>query len=137
VAQSGGEGLEAIVDCLPTLDSPPGFVLCPPDFDSQSVPVDDEGTVTRFIDWDLAQTMPRFVGYATYPGCMVGPRWPNRRTLQRHWDDKSHMAETIWIAALHRLNRLEVCRKFVQVAAGDDVESLDVLYDIGAEHYRE
>jgi hypothetical protein len=51
--------------------------------------------------------------------------------------DKSHMAETIWIAALHRLNRLEVCRKFVQVAAGDDVESLDVLYDIGAEHYRE
>lgn len=60
--------LEAIVNCLPTLDSPPGFVVCLPDFDSQNVLVDDQGTITGLIDWDLAQTMPRFVGYARYPG---------------------------------------------------------------------
>lgn len=161
--------LEAIVDCLPTLDSPPGFVLCHPDFDSQNVLVDDEGTVTGLIDWDLAQTMPRFVGYARYPGwitrdwdpLMYG--WPKMadsedspETLGRYrayyntelgkalewsgdWQftEKSHMAEAIWIAALHHPNRLEICRKFVQVAAGDNTESLDALYDIGAGHYGE
>lgn len=42
------------------------------------------------------------------------------------------MAEAIWIAALHYHNRLEICRKFIEVAAGDDAESLDALYDIGA-----
>lgn len=60
--------LEAVVDCLSSLDSPPGFVLCLPDFDSHNVLVDDQGAVTGLIDWDLAQTMPRVVGYARYPG---------------------------------------------------------------------
>lgn len=160
---------KAMVDCLPTLDSPPGFVLCLPDFDSQNVLVDDQGTITGLIDWDLAQTMPRVVGYARYPGwitrdwdpLMYG--WPKMsesedspETLGRYrayyntelgkalewsgdWQftEKSHMAEAIWIAALHRPNRLEICRKFVQVAAGDDTESLDALYDIGAGSYGE
>ncbi|KAH6954057.1 kinase-like domain-containing protein, partial [Ilyonectria sp. MPI-CAGE-AT-0026] len=67
--------LEAIKDSLPALDSPPGCVLCLPDFDSQSVLVDDEGSVTALIDWDLAQTMPRFVGYIRYTG------W-----ITRDWD---------------------------------------------------
>lgn len=160
---------EAIVDCVPTLDSPPGFVLSLPDFDSQNVMVDDQGTITGLIDWDLAQTMPRFVGYARYPGwitrdwdpLMYG--WPKMaesedspETLRRYrayynaelgkalewsgdWQftEKSHMAEAIWIAALHRHNRMEICRKFVQVTAGDDTESLDALYDIGAGCYGE
>ncbi|KAK1765059.1 hypothetical protein QBC33DRAFT_180550 [Phialemonium atrogriseum] len=159
----------AILGCLPTLDSPPGFVLCPHDFDSQNVLVDDEVTVTGLIDWDLAQTMPRIVGYARYPGwitrdwdpLMYG--WPKTAesedspvTLERYrayyntdlgkalkwqgdWNstDKSHMAEAIWIAALRRHNRLEICRKFVQVAAGDDIKALDIVYDIGAGQYDE
>ncbi|KAF4458869.1 hypothetical protein FALBO_14385 [Fusarium albosuccineum] len=161
--------LEAIVDCILALDSPPGFVLCPPDFDSQNILVDDEGTVTGLIDWDLAQTMPRFVGYARYPGwitrdwdpLMYG--WPKMaesedspETLGRYrayynrelgkalewqgdWQftEKSHIAEAIWIAALHYPNRLEICRKFVQVVAGDNTEALDILYEIGAGDYGE
>lgn len=47
------------------------------------------------------------------------------------------MAEAIWIAALHRHNRLEICRKFVEAAAGHDAESLDALYDIGAGRFGE
>lgn len=50
--------------------------------------------------------------------------------------DRSHIAEAIWIATLHRLNRLEICRKFIQVATGD-INALDVLYDIGAGQYAE
>ncbi|RYC80709.1 hypothetical protein BFJ63_vAg16406 [Fusarium oxysporum f. sp. narcissi] len=159
--------LEAIKDSLPALDSPPGFVLCLPDFDSQNVLVDDEGTVTGLIDWDLAQTMPRFVGYARYPGwitrdwdpLMYG--WPKMaesedspETLERYrayyntelgkalkWQgdwkftEKSHIAEAIWIATLSHHNRLEICRKFVQVAVGSGIEALDVLYDIGVGRY--
>ncbi|KAL7923764.1 kinase-like domain-containing protein [Trichoderma austrokoningii] len=160
--------LKAMVDYLPTLDSPPGFVLCLPDFDSQNVMVDDKGTVTGLIDWDLVQTVPRFVGYARYPGwitrdwdpLMYG--WPEMtesevspETLgqyREHYNkelgkalkssgdwkftEKSHVAEAIWIAALHRINRLEICRKFVQVA-GDDTDSLNALYAIGEGDYGE
>ncbi|KAI1118021.1 kinase-like domain-containing protein [Nemania sp. NC0429] len=160
---------EVLLDCLPTLDSPSSFVLCFPDFDSQNVLVDDEGTVTGLIDWDLAQTMPRFVGYARYPGwitrdwdpLMYG--WPkladsedSPETLERYrahynrelgkahkWQGdwkytaKSHVFEAIWIAALHRLNRLEICRKFVRAVAGDDADASDILYDIGAGLYED
>ncbi|KAL6409801.1 hypothetical protein AUP68_06198 [Ilyonectria robusta] len=160
--------MEVIMGLLPTLDSPPGFVLCPPYFDSQNVLVNDEGTVTGLVDWDLAQTMPRFMGYARYPGwitrdwdpLMYG--WPKMaesedspEILERYrayyntelgkalkWQgdwkftERSHIAEAIWIATLHHLNRLEICRKFIQVATGD-INALDVLYDIGAGQYAE
>lgn len=56
-------------------DSQDGFVLCPPDFDSQNILVDEEGRITGIIDWDLAHTMPRRLGYARYPG------W-----ITRDWD---------------------------------------------------
>ncbi|KAI0403042.1 kinase-like domain-containing protein [Xylaria palmicola] len=67
--------LEVMLDCLPAPDSPPSFVLEHPDFASQNVLVDEEGTVTGLIDWDNAQTVPRFVGYASYPS------W-----ITRDWD---------------------------------------------------
>ncbi|KAK7415181.1 hypothetical protein QQZ08_012427, partial [Neonectria magnoliae] len=129
----------------------------------------DEGTITGLIDWDLAQTMPRFMGYARYPGwitrdwdpLMYG--WPKMteledspETLERYrayyntelgkalkWQgdwkftEKSHITEAIWIATLSYPNRLEICRKFVQVAMGGDIEALDILYDIGADRYGE
>ncbi|KAF4448121.1 hypothetical protein F53441_8437 [Fusarium austroafricanum] len=56
-------------------DSDSHFVLCPPDFDSQNVLVDDKGNVTGIIDWDHCQTVPPRLGYAAYPG------W-----LTRDWD---------------------------------------------------
>ncbi|KAK1241853.1 hypothetical protein MKX07_007676 [Trichoderma sp. CBMAI-0711] len=161
--------MEAIIACRPTFDSPPGFVLCHPDFDSQNVLVDDQGNVTGFMDWDFAHTMPRSMGYARYPGwitrdwdpLMYG--WPHMpdsedspETLQRYrshynaemgkalkWQgdwkltEKSHIAEAIWIAMLHPMNHMENCRKFVQVALGDDIKALDVLYEIGADEYGE
>ncbi|KAI1188728.1 kinase-like domain-containing protein [Nemania serpens] len=168
-AKAEAKVLEVMIDCLPTSDSPSSFVLCPPDFDSQNVLVDDEGTVTGLIDWDLVQTMPRFVGYARYPGwitrdwdpLMYG--WPNMadtedspETLERYrahyntelgkfhegqgdwkYTGKSHLFEAIWIAALHRLNRLEICRKFVQAATGEGTDALRILYDIGTDFYEE
>ena len=44
------------------------FVLNFPDFDSQNILIDEKGNLTGLIDWDNAQTYPRFLGYCCYPG---------------------------------------------------------------------
>jgi hypothetical protein len=49
-----------------TLDGPP-FVLSHPDFDSQNVLVDDNGTITGIIDWDNVDVRPRQGAAAAYP----------------------------------------------------------------------
>ena len=71
--------------------------------------------------------------YRAYYNAEVGKalKW------QDYWQftEKSQIAEAIWIAALCRPNRLEICRKFVQVTAGNDIDALDILYDIGAGSY--
>ncbi|EWZ39261.1 hypothetical protein FOCG_09000 [Fusarium oxysporum f. sp. radicis-lycopersici 26381] len=66
---------KTLLTLWPDLDSHSRFVLCPPDFDSQNILVDDKGDVTGIIDWDLCQTMPPHQGYASYPG------W-----ITRDWD---------------------------------------------------
>lgn len=67
--------IDNIVPHLPAQSPNEGFVLSIPDFDSQNIMVDKEGNVTGIIDWDLAQTTPRCVGYCRYPG------W-----ITRDWD---------------------------------------------------
>jgi hypothetical protein len=67
--------MRVVQDCLASITTEPGFALTLPDFDSQNIMVDDHGTVTRFIDLDLIQTMPRFIGFCRYPG------W-----ITRDWD---------------------------------------------------
>lgn len=49
-----------------TLEGPP-FVLSHPDFDSQNVLVDDDGTITGIIDWDNVDIRPRQGAAAAYP----------------------------------------------------------------------
>ncbi|KAF8309858.1 kinase-like domain-containing protein [Amanita rubescens] len=60
--------LQLFLSALPdmTLDGPP-FTLCPPDFNSQNVLLDDDGIVTGIIDWDGVRTLPRQGGAAAYP----------------------------------------------------------------------
>ncbi|AEO67161.1 uncharacterized protein THITE_14102, partial [Thermothielavioides terrestris NRRL 8126] len=137
--------MHALMRSWPDLDPEDGFVLCPPDFDSQNILVDEAGTITGIIDWDLAHTVPRRLGYCRYPGwitrdwdpLMYG--WPKMADSedspealaqyrayyndemgkaldwQGDWKftEKSHITEAVWIAALNRINRLEICRKFV------------------------
>lgn len=43
------------------------FVLTAPEFDSQNFMVDEHGNLTGIIDWDHVQTMPRCLGYCSYP----------------------------------------------------------------------
>ncbi|OTB18766.1 hypothetical protein K445DRAFT_8790 [Daldinia sp. EC12] len=52
--------------------------------------------------------------------------------------EHSHIAQAVWIATLSKRNRLEICRKLVQVAldTGED-NALDILYDIGTDYYAE
>ncbi|KAI1390703.1 uncharacterized protein F4822DRAFT_441988 [Hypoxylon trugodes] len=63
-----------------------GFVLSPPDFDSQNIMVDQCGNVIAIIDWDLAQTLPRCVGFARFPGWITRDMnplmygWPRDQT---------------------------------------------------------
>jgi Phosphotransferase enzyme family len=56
--------LSALIDS--TLDGPP-FVLSHPDFDSQNVLVDDDGTITGIIDWDSVDVRSRQGAAAAYP----------------------------------------------------------------------
>ncbi|KXJ94678.1 hypothetical protein Micbo1qcDRAFT_159930 [Microdochium bolleyi] len=74
----GREKILAVLrECFLAADAKSGgrFVLRPPDFDSQNVLADEEGNITGLIDWDLAHTFPRILGYAAYPG------W-----ITRDWD---------------------------------------------------
>lgn len=77
---------------------------------------------------------------------------------------KSHIREAVWIAALNGMNRLEICRKIVEAVVearvekqaegeavkeedvngekdeeedGDEGDSLDILYDLGAGYLSE
>lgn len=161
--------LETLIQNSPDLDSYSRFVLCPPDFDSQNVLVDDKGNVTGIIDWDLCRTMPPHLGYASYPvwitrdwdPLMYG--WPSEQeyedspeTLQRYrahynkelgkalswmgdwkFTENSHVAEAVWIAMLDSANRMDICRKFVEVALGIENrnDAIRVLYDIGENEY--
>lgn len=49
---------------------------------------------------------------------------------------KSHIREAVWIAALNARNRLEICRKMVEVVIGGQEEKADdalgMIYDIGS-----
>ncbi|KAF5538846.1 altered inheritance of mitochondria 9 mitochondrial [Fusarium mexicanum] len=156
--------LKVLLENAPFLRSHSHFVLCPPDFDSQNVLVDEQGNVIGLIDWDHCQTVPPQLGYACYPGwitrdwdpLMYG--WPHSpgfedspQDLQRyraHFNKEmckelsgqgdsaltqdSHIAEAIAIAAFSSMNRLEICRKFVEVALNvDKGKSLSVVLDIG------
>jgi hypothetical protein len=49
------------------------------------------------------------------------------------YSEKSHIWQAVWIAVLNRTCRLEICRKLVQTVVDDDVDALDVLYDLGAD----
>ncbi|KAF8314132.1 hypothetical protein F5887DRAFT_908515 [Amanita rubescens] len=64
--------LQLFLSALPdsTLDGPP-FALCPPDFDSQNVLVDNDGIITGIIDWDGVRTLPRQGGAAAYPAWLT------------------------------------------------------------------
>lgn len=150
-----------LLGCLPTPgpDSPSSFVLSPPDFHSGNVLVDDEGTVTGLIDWDLAQTMPRFLGYARYPkwitrdfdpsmdGRPKMPLEPYRahyntelgKALEWQGDwrytKKSHHFEAIWVAATDRSNRQDICEKFVRDVLGNDANVSDIFFHIGKGDY--
>ncbi|PWY81859.1 hypothetical protein BO70DRAFT_406062 [Aspergillus heteromorphus CBS 117.55] len=64
--------LEMMVLCLPLStdwesDDRESFVLSVPHFDASNILIDDQLHVTGFIDWDEVKTMPRFLGFASFP----------------------------------------------------------------------
>lgn len=52
---------------------------------------------------------------------------------------KSHIREAVWIAIFNRPNRLEICRKLVEVAMdkGGKEDARGVLYDLGSNYLTE
>ncbi|RAH63905.1 uncharacterized protein BO66DRAFT_257738 [Aspergillus aculeatinus CBS 121060] len=65
--------LDLMIDCLPRStrrrsDPHESFVLSVPDLSAKNVLVDEQGAVTGFVDWDGAHTMPRYLGYSSFPG---------------------------------------------------------------------
>jgi hypothetical protein len=71
LGRAAGMLLGATMPCLSMDDSPPGFALCVPNFDSQNIMADDEGNITGLINWDFVQTVPRQLGYSKYPGWII------------------------------------------------------------------
>ncbi|OOG01128.1 hypothetical protein ASPCADRAFT_38697 [Aspergillus carbonarius ITEM 5010] len=79
--------LDMMISCMPLstrrrTDDRETFVLAVPQFESKNIRVDEQCNVTGIIDWDGAHTMPRFLGYAVFPGWItrdldpVGYEWP-------------------------------------------------------------
>jgi hypothetical protein len=76
-----------MISLLPLLkhrDGDETFVISLPDFDSQNIMVDDEGDVTGIMDWDLVQTVPRFLGYCRYPEWITGDWDPTQYEYLQH-----------------------------------------------------
>ncbi|GKZ28563.1 hypothetical protein AbraIFM66950_009454 [Aspergillus brasiliensis] len=64
--------LDMMIGCMPLStrqndEKDETFVLAVPQFDSTNIRIDEQCKVSGIIDWDGAQTMPRFLGYATLP----------------------------------------------------------------------
>ena len=51
--------MDVILSCFPAQDN---YALCPPDLNSQNVLMDDIGLMTGLINWDLAYTVPPYLG---------------------------------------------------------------------------
>ncbi|KAF5679557.1 hypothetical protein FDENT_8705 [Fusarium denticulatum] len=131
--------LKVLLENAPFLRSHSHFVLCPPDFDSQNVLVDEQGNVTGLIDWDHCQT-PHSPGFEDSPEDLQRYRAHFNKEMCKELSGQgdsaltqnSHIAEAITIAAFSSMNRLEICRKFVEVALNvDKCKSLSVVLDIG------
>ncbi|PGH15954.1 hypothetical protein AJ79_02121 [Helicocarpus griseus UAMH5409] len=56
------------------------FVLTLPDFGPQNIMIDNTGAVTGIIDWDNTTTVPRFLGFISYPSWIASDWDPARYT---------------------------------------------------------
>lgn len=102
--------LPVIKSFSPLMDSNSNFVICPPNFDSHSVFVDEAGNVTAFLDWSHAKTMPRHAGWARYPDwltCDWDPRMGD-------WPQKPHETESSQQMAKYRVHYNDVLGKAMQ-----------------------
>lgn len=81
-AKAAEQVLPVIKSFSPLMDANANFVLCPPNLDARNIMADNQGNITGFLDWSLARTMPRHVGWARHPGWLVSDwdpstyRWP-------------------------------------------------------------
>ncbi|KAL1647706.1 hypothetical protein SLS58_002507 [Diplodia intermedia] len=64
------------------------FVLAPPDFDWQNILADDNGNVMAILDWDRVETLPRYLGWSTFPEFLFRDWEPNGWYVWPHWVDK-------------------------------------------------
>ncbi|OCL12238.1 hypothetical protein AOQ84DRAFT_373247 [Glonium stellatum] len=65
---------------------PEKFVLAPPDFDWQNTLVAEDGAVQAYIDWDRAETLPRYLGWACVPNFLSADwrimyEWPAKHAM--------------------------------------------------------
>lgn len=136
------------------------FVLALPDFDSQNVMVNERGELTGFIDWDLVQTQPRFVGYTIFPSwitrdwdpIMYGPdvteentpeeleqyrrRYSSkmRELLKEQGDSrftyKAHLYEAVDIACGSMICRQDILKKIIDSVMNFDPEDYRDGWDL-------
>ncbi|KAK3353980.1 hypothetical protein B0T25DRAFT_455669 [Lasiosphaeria hispida] len=74
---------QTVLPLFPSGRSSGGFVLSHPDLDRQNIKLNDDGSLSGIIDWDLAHTQPPCVGYCKYP-FFITRDWyePNRSPEQ-------------------------------------------------------
>lgn len=92
----------------PRYDGAP-FTLCPPDFDSQNILVDDSGDVVAFIDWDGIATQPRQLGALKYPAWLTidwDPRTYDEYKEEPPFDtpEELHMYREMYVNAVDEVS---------------------------------
>jgi hypothetical protein len=61
------------------------FVLSLPNFNPQNIMIDERGNLTGIISWEHVQTVPRFLGYSSFPS------W-----ITRDWDPLMYNPKVTW-----------------------------------------
>jgi aminoglycoside phosphotransferase (APT) family kinase protein len=104
------------------------------------------GWITR--DWDpLMYGWPFEQEYEDSPETLQRYRAHYNKKLGKalswrgdwRFTENSHVAEAVWIAMLNSTNRMDICRKFVEVALEleNRSDAIGVLYEIGENEYDE
>ena len=66
------ELLHLLVESVPQrLNRSSSAVLAHPDFSYENIFVDKDGNINALIDWDHVHTLPRVLGYPSYPGWLT------------------------------------------------------------------
>ena len=113
--------LRLFLDWVPTYphEQKSDFVLAHPDFNAQNILVTEEGKLLAFIDWDGVRTVPRCVGFESYPSWLTRDWDPIMYTYDHDRDEGAEPKENSPEELSHYRT---LYRQFVQESLAKDTQ---------------